>query len=235
MGTGTNECVVSPHTFMSHFSQSRNEWERVGTRERLNKKEPTNDHKTNLLMHRKAGRSGQTSRYRVFSTNDGSQQDAPTGQRHTSGNVGDVPQHFGNPETWTAVICPMMPTAFRSLQSVTACHCDGFVRVPASLADSTKPLRPLSKRAASIEEPNFVRLPANGMRSPLPLACQAGGTSRRFGRFVGGRGKEKHRAMQTDTALETLIHWVPDFGGGMGEENSKPIFTTTAVDTFLYC
>ena len=152
-----------------------------------NRKGLNHEPKTNLFMHRTAGRSGQTSRKRVFSRNDGSQPTAPTGKRYSSRNVEDVSRRFGNPKTWTAVIYPMMPTAYRSFPIVTDYPFDGFVKVPVSLGDSTKRLRPLPTHAASIEARNLGRLPASGMRSPLLLACQAGGTTALFARFAANR------------------------------------------------
>lgn len=82
------------------------------------------------------------------------------------------------------MICPVVRMAYQSLPTVTDYPFDGFVKVPVSLGDSTKRHRPLPTHAANIEALNCGRLPASGMRSPLPLACQAGGTPRRFGRFV---------------------------------------------------
>ncbi len=145
----------------------------------------------------------------------------------------------------------MMPTAYRSFPTVTDCPFDGFVRVPVSLGDSTKPLRPLSIHGSSLKVRNNGRLTTSGKRSPLPLLCQAGGTTAPFGRFVAGRGYQNRKATKMITAAIQLIDWVPDFEGwplqksapvlwlerfrnfqlqfltkkrGMGEENSKALF-----------
>lgn len=187
--------------------------------------------KTNLFMHRTAGRSGQAGRKRIFSTNDGSQQAAPTGKRYSSGNVEDVSRRFGNPKTWTAVTCPAIPTACRSFPTVTDCPFDGFVKVPFSLHDSTKPLRPLSIHAASIQAQNSGKLPASGMRSPLTSACQAGGTTAPFGRFVAGRGYQNRKATKMITASIQLIDWVPDFEG-WPLQKSAPVIWLERVRNF---